>query len=103
MKSYFQTFHATVGGRFFDCECRIYPPRKAPHAGADSPAFMAPGSAGFVRILAILVAGVWQDPADMRADTLAALQVECERKAGVHSSAVLTHDSQLAFDPEVLR
>ncbi len=102
MKPFFRTYFVNLDRRYA-CEARVFPARPAPHVGADSPRYMAPGTPGLVRILAVLVDGVWQDPADMRPETLAALQADCERQAGVRKSAVVVRESQLAFDAEEMR
>lgn len=103
MKPYFAIYAMMLGLRHYRCECRVVPARAEPHVGADSPHYMEPGTRGCVRVLAVLEGAVWQDPRDLRPETLRELQAECERQAGVHASSVAIPEDQLALDVEAMR
>jgi hypothetical protein len=54
MKPRFTTFRVSVGFQHYNVLCRVLPPTKAAHVGADSPRFLAPGTGGAVQLIRVL-------------------------------------------------
>jgi hypothetical protein len=52
--AFFESFTVVYACHEYDVECLVTPPREAPHAGADSPRYLDPGTPLQVEVIRIL-------------------------------------------------
>jgi hypothetical protein len=103
MKPRFATFRISVGFQYYKVLCRVLPPTKAAHVGADSPRYLEPGKGGTVQLIRVLKDAI--DVTDsLDVDLRRTLIERAEMMAGVRrGTPPARHEAQLPLPMEQTR